>query len=170
MAAFLRRPAALRITLAISVPTAYISSQLLLPHSRSRILHCQAAPYLHDRILEAQSEQKRYPRSTDGADSQTRTRGSTIFTPTDFRQLSIGSFAGVMCGYTVGKMSRMIAFVVIAIALVVQYVERKGYQIVPWKRIQRLVSEIDARAAATENWALKYSFASAFALSAYFAN
>ncbi|KAF3925672.1 hypothetical protein ABW21_db0209071 [Orbilia brochopaga] len=174
MAAFFRRPAALRMTLAFTVPTAYVSSQLLLPHSRSRILHCQAAPYLHDRILEAQSEQKRPLRVTytaaDDDGSPARTRKSMIFTPTDYRQLSIGSFAGVMCGYTVGHMSRMIAFVVIAVILVVQYAERKGIPIMPWKRMQRFVDELDARAAATHNWAFKYSFASAFALSAYFAN
>ncbi|KAJ6264835.1 hypothetical protein Dda_0988 [Drechslerella dactyloides] len=167
MAAFLRRPVALRVTLAFSVPTAYLSSQLLLPHSRSRILQCQAAPYLQDRISEAQSQQKARPLV---ANDEARSRGSTVFTPSDFRQISIGSFAGVMCGYTFGRMSRFVAIVLVAIVLVVQYAERKGFRVVPWQRFQRFIDEVDARRAVTENWAFKYSFGSAFCLSAWFAN
>ncbi|KAF3926053.1 hypothetical protein ABW20_dc0108890 [Dactylellina cionopaga] len=156
------RPIGLRLTIGLSVPTLYLSSQILYP----RRLRCQAAPYLHDRILEARQSQSSIGQQRSPEDSV----DGTIFNPTNFRQISTGSFTGVLTGYAVGKLSRMLMFVTILVFMVVQYAERKGIHLVPWQRLRGVVDEADMKRAMTDNWAFKWSFASTAALSAWFAN
>lgn len=76
-----------------------------------------------------------------------------------------------MAGYIVGRLSRMIAFLSLFVILVVQYMERHGYRVIPrGYRIRKYLEGTDVKPLLTENAAFKYSFAPAFAISAWFAN
>ncbi|KAF3935687.1 hypothetical protein ABW19_dt0207537 [Dactylella cylindrospora] len=159
---FLRSPLGLRLSIGVAAPTLYLSSQLLHPRPRS-ILHCQA-PSRQDQPFVSASQYPTYVRYPEDQ------RPSTLFNPNDFRQISTGSFAGVLAGYMVGRLSRMFAFVAVIAILIIQFFERKGFHIFPYQKIKGVVSEVDARRALTENWAFKWSFTSTFVLSAWFAN
>ncbi|KAK6362087.1 hypothetical protein TWF730_005785 [Orbilia blumenaviensis] len=167
--AFLR-PIGLRLTIGLTVPTLYVSHQILFPR-RSYILQCQSAPYLTDRILEARQEDPRFGRRRYIEEDDNVKRSAGIFDASQYRQLSLGSFTGVCAGYIVGRLSRVIAFVSLFVILVIQYIERHGYHVLPRNyRIRQYLEETDTKRLLTENAAFKYSFASSFAISAWFAN
>ncbi|KAK6521608.1 hypothetical protein TWF506_001821 [Arthrobotrys conoides] len=167
--AFLR-PLGLRLTIGLTVPTLYVSHQILFPR-RSYILQCQTTPYLTDRILEARDDQKLKIKRRYIEEDETEKRGIEVFNPAHYRQLSLGSFSGVLVGYVIGRLSKMIAFVSLLVILMVQYMERHGYHVLPRQyRIRKFLEETDIKPLLTENAAFKYSFASTFAISAWFAN
>ncbi|KAF3083996.1 hypothetical protein TWF569_011276 [Orbilia oligospora] len=168
--AFLR-PLGLRLTIGLTVPTLYVSHQILFPR-RSYILQCQTTPYLTDRILEASQDDQRFKfKRRHIEEDGTEKRGTPIFDAAQYRQLSLGSFSGVMVGYVIGRLSKMIAFVSLLVILMVQYMERHGYHVLPRQyRIRKFLEETDIKPLLTENAAFKYSFASTFAISAWFAN
>ncbi|EPS37660.1 hypothetical protein H072_8661 [Dactylellina haptotyla CBS 200.50] len=162
------RPIGLRLTIGISVPTLYLSSHILFPR-RTAIFQCQTAPYLHDRIAEAAHSQVLSRRNLYN-DENDDVPYDSLFNPMHFRQISTGSFGGVVAGYMVGKLSRMFAFVTLLVILVVQLIERQGLHIVPWQRIKNKAGEVQVKRIITENPAFRWSFAATFALSAWFAN
>ncbi|KAK6506904.1 hypothetical protein TWF481_005362 [Arthrobotrys musiformis] len=153
-----------RIAIPLTLPTLYLLHQ---PR-----LRCQTAPYLTDRVLEARQEDSRFKikrRYIEEPDNIKR--GTGIFDINQYRQLSLGSFGGVVAGYVVGRLSRVIAFVGLLIILVVQYLERHDYQVLPRPyRLRKYLEETDLKPLLTKNAAFKYSFASTFAISAWFAN
>ncbi|KAK6350676.1 hypothetical protein TWF718_003861 [Orbilia javanica] len=167
--AFLR-PIGLRLTIGLTVPTLYVSHQILFPR-RSYILRCQNSPYQGDVLFEARRGDQRYSVTRRYIEENDEERGIGIFNPTQYRQLSLGSFSGVVAGYIVGKLSRMIAFVTLFVIMVVQYAERHGYHVLPRQhRIRRYLEGTDMKRLLIKNAAFKYSFASTFAISAWFAN
>ncbi|KAK6534752.1 hypothetical protein TWF281_006053 [Arthrobotrys megalospora] len=170
--AFFRPLGLRRLTIGLTVPTLYVSHQILFPR-RSYILQCQTAPYLTDRIREARLEDQksRVNRRRYIDEDEDEKRGIGIFDATRYRELSMGSFTGVVAGYVVGRLSKMIAFVSLFIIMVLQYVERHGYPILPrTHRIRQYVEGVDTKRLLTEHAAFKYSFATTFAISAWFSN
>ncbi|KAK6541585.1 hypothetical protein TWF694_007388 [Orbilia ellipsospora] len=162
----LLRPIGLRLAIGISVPSLYLSSHLLYPR-RTSIIQCQAAPYLTDRITEARESKSI---SDQLLHENARTKGGSWFNPYNFRQISTGSFAGVVTGYMIGRWSRMLFFIGILVVMVVQYIERRGYTIIPYQRLDKMAHEADIKQALTKNAAFRWTFATTFALSAWFAN
>ncbi|KAF3908723.1 hypothetical protein AA313_de0200265 [Arthrobotrys entomopaga] len=160
----LLRPIGLRLAIGISVPSLYLSSHLFFPR-RTSIIQCQSAPYLSDRIAEARESQ-----SISDRLRQEKEDSRSWFNPANFRQISTGSFAGVVTGYMIGRWSRMLFFIGVLVVLVVQYIERRGFTVVPYKRLDKIASEADIKQALTKNAAFKWTFATTFALSAWFAN
>jgi uncharacterized membrane protein (Fun14 family) len=45
----------------------------------------------------------------------------------NYQQLSVGSFSGLLCGYVVGKLSRLLVFLVVTGMLTLQFLQSRGY-------------------------------------------
>jgi uncharacterized membrane protein (Fun14 family) len=45
----------------------------------------------------------------------------------DYEQLSVGSFTGLLSGYIVGKLSRIIAFITLSGLLTLQFLQSRGF-------------------------------------------
>ncbi|KAF2219767.1 hypothetical protein BDZ85DRAFT_40935 [Elsinoe ampelina] len=84
--------------------------------------------------------------------------------PRAIRQISAGSILGVFAGMAVSTFSKSLTLIIGLLILGVQMLESRGIHIVPYKRIQGYVTNIDLRSLVQDNAAFKLSFGATFAL------
>ncbi|KAK2628420.1 hypothetical protein QTJ16_001523 [Diplocarpon rosae] len=83
------------------------------------------------------------------------------------RQISAGSIVGLCAGLTVSTFSRSLTLILGLLVVGVQYASNHGINLVPYQRIQKLVTGIDLRSAIHDNVAFKISFGTTFVLAAF---
>ncbi|KAI9807312.1 MAG: hypothetical protein M1833_000055 [Piccolia ochrophora] len=148
----LRSPLALGLT----VTTAFTAHSLLRP-SPSRLLYCDTSPAV--------------PKSSSGwtytRDARTPVVRDGRLNPYSIRQISTGSILGLIGGVAVSVFSKPLALLIGLAVCAVQFAASRGYNIVPYKRIQKYTSGINVRSALEDNVAFKLSFGAVFALAAF---
>ncbi|KAF2457173.1 hypothetical protein BDY21DRAFT_286378 [Lineolata rhizophorae] len=87
--------------------------------------------------------------------------------PCAVRQISMGSIAGVFAGLTVSALSKPLAILIGLLVLGIQFVESRGFRVIPYERIQKYFTSMDVRSTLQDNLALKVSFGSTFLLAAF---
>ncbi|PBP17062.1 hypothetical protein BUE80_DR012243 [Diplocarpon rosae] len=74
---------------------------------------------------------------------------------------------GLCAGLAVSTFSRSLALIFGLLVVGVQYASNHGINLVPYERLQKLVTRIDLRSAIHDNVAFKISFGTTFALAAF---
>ncbi|KAF4548173.1 Hypothetical protein D9617_31g064090 [Elsinoe fawcettii] len=87
--------------------------------------------------------------------------------PRAIRQISAGSILGVFAGMAVSTFSRSLTLLIGLLILGVQALESRGISIVPYKKIQGYVSNLDLRSLIQDNTAFKLSFGTTFTLTGF---
>ncbi|RMD43447.1 hypothetical protein DV735_g1599, partial [Chaetothyriales sp. CBS 134920] len=87
--------------------------------------------------------------------------------PAAVKQISFGSILGLGTGLLVSAFSRSLTLLLGLGIVFWQYLERKGYHLVPVDKVQQYVKGFDVRGAIYDNVAFKTSFGLVFALTAF---
>ncbi|KAK4569876.1 hypothetical protein LTR86_002845 [Recurvomyces mirabilis] len=90
-----------------------------------------------------------------------------MLNPRAVRQLSMGSILGFAAGMGVSLFSKPLALLIGLLIIGVQTAESYGIHLVPYQSLQKYVKGVDLRSAVQDNVALKLSFGTMFALSAF---
>ncbi|KAH8147459.1 uncharacterized protein LAJ45_08616 [Morchella importuna] len=107
-----------------------------------------------------------YERARGGA-TATQTQQST-FSPMLYRQVSTGSFLGLVAGFAVGKFSKSIGLVLGSLLLLIEFLASRGLHVVPYSWLQKLTNKVDVKGLVTKNMAFKASFGASFAIAALY--
>ncbi|KAI5806672.1 hypothetical protein DFH27DRAFT_467333, partial [Peziza echinospora] len=83
------------------------------------------------------------------------TASQTTLNPIHYRQISSGSFSGLLAGMIAVKFSRTLAVVIGIFFLIIELLAAKGVHIIPYQRINRWVKEADYRSFMFDNMAFK---------------
>lgn len=92
-----------------------------------------------------------------------------------YQQLSVGSFAGLLCGLVLGKMSKLLVYVAAAGFLTIHWLQNRG--LMPETHTLPVIGDfivtlrhrLNARQLVTEKPAFKVSFLSSFVVAAMYA-
>ncbi|PNS15604.1 inosine-5'-monophosphate dehydrogenase [Sphaceloma murrayae] len=87
--------------------------------------------------------------------------------PRAIRQISAGSIIGVLAGMAVSTFSKPLTLIIGLLILGITGLESRGISIVPYKRIQKYVTNVDLRSLIQDNAAFKLSFGATFALTGF---
>ncbi|RMZ83684.1 hypothetical protein DV738_g1038, partial [Chaetothyriales sp. CBS 135597] len=87
--------------------------------------------------------------------------------PAAVKQISFGSILGLGAGLLLSAFSRSLTLLLGVSIVFWQYLERKGYHIIPVDKVQQYVKGFDVRSAIYDNVAFKTSFGLVFALTAF---
>jgi len=114
-------PSTLRLNVGVGlgVSSVLIGQQFLLnPHRR--VIYCQSATTATHPSSVSQSSSWFSQNKPAQQVQLEETTENQIFNPVAFRQISSGSFIGLLAGIAVGKISKILAFAALAVALGVQ--------------------------------------------------
>ncbi|KAF2731243.1 hypothetical protein EJ04DRAFT_514746 [Polyplosphaeria fusca] len=112
------------------------------------------------------------------SDLTSRYRGSNARTPDTrrssaggkarvVRQMSLGSVLGVLGGLGVSVFSKPLAVLIGLGIVVVQFIEARGIQVIPYSYFQRRFHSIDVQSLMLDNMAFKFSLGITFALATF---
>ncbi|KKK22490.1 hypothetical protein P175DRAFT_0558019 [Aspergillus ochraceoroseus IBT 24754] len=102
--------------------------------------------------------------------SRARKQGTTrtgFLTASTMRQVSLGSVLGLVVGVGLRAFSRALVVLFGIGIVVVEWAAAKGYNLVPWNRMQKYVKNYDLQKAVSRNRPLKISFGATMALAAF---
>ncbi|KAI9837900.1 MAG: hypothetical protein M1838_004717 [Thelocarpon superellum] len=84
-----------------------------------------------------------------------------------YRQISKGSVIGLLAGLAISTFSRPLAVVLGLLVFGIQFAASRGFNVIPYARLQRYVQGIDLRAALEKDVAFKLSLGATCALAAF---
>jgi len=142
--------------LGLGLTTAYAAHSFLRP-SPSQYLYCDGSP-----SPVASSKDWSY---SHNANTPVVANGRP--NPAAYKQISSGSILGLLGGLAVSTFSRTLAILFGLFIFTVQAAASRGFNIIPYNRMQRYVQGIDLRSAIYDNVAFKLSFGATFALAAF---
>ncbi|PLB53692.1 hypothetical protein P170DRAFT_504626 [Aspergillus steynii IBT 23096] len=122
-----------------------------------------------------------YPRATesaesgwaiDGQDPLLRKQGATgpgssIFTASNMRQVSLGSVLGLVAGVGLRAFSKALVVLLGMGVVLVEWAAAKGYNILPLQKMQRYVKGVDLQKAVSRQIPFKLSFGATMTLAAF---
>jgi uncharacterized membrane protein (Fun14 family) len=100
-------------------------------------------------------------------------RSSHLQGKINYQHMSVGSFTGILCGYIVGKLSKLLVFLTVTSLLGVQFLETRGIiEVSSWPLAKQIVrwtrNHID-REFILDKPSFKISFLSSFIIAACYA-
>lgn len=87
----------------------------------------------------------------------------------DYHQLTFGSFAGLLTGFVVGKVSKILVTLFVSVVMGAEYLGAAGYvDLTPvYRGIYRFSKHHLSQEVLVDDPSFKYSFAAAFLISAF---
>ncbi|KAH8702369.1 hypothetical protein BGW36DRAFT_115583 [Talaromyces proteolyticus] len=148
-----------------------IGLSLLHPASpfRSAPLQCQyTSPYYNPHApQESGWSLNNSPAIEKQGRTSTTTRGHGLLNARSIRQISFGSVLGLATGLGLRVFSKALVFVLGVGIVLAEWAASKGYNIIPFKTVQKYARKINLQQATRENIPFKVSFGTTMAMAAF---